>query len=1204
MIVYPDIDKGFRKIDPDQWEFGNDEFIKGQRHLLKNIHRRKPIHSHSTPPQGISSTALSPSERQEYEDEIKKLKNETGSLRLQLQNHKRENQENETKLTYLNERLRSIKLKQRKMISFLAQSLEKPKNSLETNSKKRRLMISTYLQDEANEDENDNLDIHELITKLDSKLRFWAEFVEDVKTSGQEKYDLADSPTVSLIYTNHDSRVKTKSSGIDVNAEPVAAADVKPVKSGANDVFWEQFLTETPGGGDTQEVQSERRDVIKSLWSMNNLDKITEKMGNLSPSGQMFGFCRFNGVDNSQNLIDSLNGVWIGKLRLHANIARFDKKEGFRHPQANVKKFVTTASTSIKRGDNSSHSFVNVVKGVSNGEKMGTGGMPVDDSPTVYVSQEDNSTLELAILGCHKDFRSIANSRIICRNEGFSGVDIKYLGGLWVLFVFKDKHARDKFINHKGIQSWFTSLEPWYDDFVLNERLIWLEIEGVPIRAWHNDTFKSVCRKWGEALFIDDSDSSNRFSIRLCIKSSHNSLIFASTTVKLNGVTYAYRVRELCSWTLNFTHEVMDMEEEGYVADDGTVEEEGFADNSSNADGGKVEAEEEELMGELFCNDDNETPPNMKENLDAQPSNSDPFELEHLFAKNGSYKSNKQGSSKFPPGFTKSDDGDKQNDFSKVNKHEHLVHHESKSIRSSQVKDDEVPRKYVGVSMIQQVEDTIKVGIALGFNMNGCQDMLQKMIVDIGDDIETKLLHVDLWSLRQVWGNTHFDFASTSAMGRSGVMGDFNEVREAAERSGSVFNERHSEIFNSFITNMTLFDVPLGGFRFTCIDKHYLRESSSKKLSDNQMKKEHQDWLSLIDAKVDQGSASSDDLTLRISSLKILGDIERKEASDLAQKAKVKWALEGDENTSPGPRASDGVPIIEDVDFKQISVEQQEFLECDVSNEEIKRAVWNCGSDRAPGPDGFTFKFFKTFWDVIQDDVVRDDLTLRISSLKILCDIECKEASDLAQKAKVKWALKGASCPIIQDVDFKQISVEQQEFLEYGPLVLNECMAWYRKRRKALMVFKVDFKKAFDSLRWDYLDVIMEKLGFGFKWRMWISGCIKNSRASILINGLPNPEFDMFNVPIGSNMGRCDNWKCVVQKFESKMNWWKAKLLSVGGRLSLIKAVLVTHSNWKNPKGYTIPLNKPLNVLPPTCEETIANEPPVQVTHSHWKNPK
>ncbi|GJX65925.1 reverse transcriptase domain-containing protein [Tanacetum coccineum] len=99
----------------------------------------------------------------------------------------------------------------------------------------------------------------------------------------------------------------------------------------------------------------------------------------------MFGFCRYNGIDNSENLIDSLNRVWIGKLCLHANIARFDRKEGFRPNHVDVKKLVPAVSTSVKKGFNSSQSFINVVRGVSNGEKLDSGGTHVDGSPVVMM---------------------------------------------------------------------------------------------------------------------------------------------------------------------------------------------------------------------------------------------------------------------------------------------------------------------------------------------------------------------------------------------------------------------------------------------------------------------------------------------------------------------------------------------------------------------------------------------------------------------------------------------------------------------------------------------------------------------------------------------------------------------------------------------------------------------------------------------------
>ncbi|GKA22542.1 putative RNA-directed DNA polymerase, eukaryota, reverse transcriptase zinc-binding domain protein, partial [Tanacetum coccineum] len=177
------------------------------------------------------------------------------------------------------------------------------------------------------------------------------------------------------------------------------------------------------------------------------------------------------------------------------------------------------------------------------------------------------------------------------------------------------------------------------------------------------------------------------------------------------------------------------------------------------------------------------------------------------------------------------------------------------------------------------------------------------------------------------------------------IMGDFNEVRVAEERFGSVFSHRQSEIFNEFISKSSLIDTPLGSYNFTWtnklgtkmskLDRFLILESfhevfphatgivlekgasdhrpillkelehlkldirewiKSKKVESN--KSEHQLRLSSIDAKVDQGNVSGNDLVLGRESIKILGDINRLDAKDIAQKAKIKWAIEGDENTS------------------------------------------------------------------------------------------------------------------------------------------------------------------------------------------------------------------------------------------------------------------------------------------------------------------
>ncbi|GKE20212.1 putative RNA-directed DNA polymerase, eukaryota, reverse transcriptase zinc-binding domain protein [Tanacetum coccineum] len=60
-----------------------------------------------------------------------------------------------------------------------------------------------------------------------------------------------------------------------------------------------------------------------------------------------------------------------------------------------------------------------------------------------------------------------------------------------------------------------------------------------------------------------------------------------------------------------------------------------------------------------------------------------------------------------------------------------------------------------------------------------------------------------------------------------------------------------------------------------------------------------------------------------------------------------------------------------------------------------------------------------------------------------------------------------------------------------------------------MLIFKVDFEKAFDSVSWRYLDYVLLSLGFRSKWRSWIRASLQSSRAFILINGSPTSEFSI-----------------------------------------------------------------------------------------------
>ncbi|XP_057959771.1 heat stress transcription factor A-6b isoform X2 [Malania oleifera] len=115
---------GFRKVDSDRWEFANEWFLRGQKHLLKNIRRRR------TPPlpQALLQ-ALDPCVEVGYfglERDVGRLRHDKQILMVELAKVRQEQQSTRAYLQTMEQRLRATELKQKLMMKFLARALSNP----------------------------------------------------------------------------------------------------------------------------------------------------------------------------------------------------------------------------------------------------------------------------------------------------------------------------------------------------------------------------------------------------------------------------------------------------------------------------------------------------------------------------------------------------------------------------------------------------------------------------------------------------------------------------------------------------------------------------------------------------------------------------------------------------------------------------------------------------------------------------------------------------------------------------------------------------------------------------------------------------------------------------------------------------------------------------------------------------------------------
>jgi len=198
-------------------------------------------------------------------------------------------------------------------------------------------------------------------------------------------------------------------------------------------------------------------------------------------------------------------------------------------------------------------------------------------------------------------------------------------------------------------------------------------------------------------------------------------------------------------------------------------------------------------------------------------------------------------------------------------------------------------------------------------------------------------------------------------------------------------------------------------------------------------------------------------------------------------------------------------PYVEDLSFAQLNNLEAWSLVQPFSSDEVKLVVWDCNNYKSLGPNGITFGFIKEFWSELKDDFMRfltefhrnGKLTKGVNSTFIALIPKADSPQRLNEfhhislvrcmyKVLAKVLANRLRAVIGSVISDTQSAFVKGKHILDGILITNEAVDEAHRHKNEMLLFKVNFEKAYDSMDLQYLESVMVKMNFLTLWRKWI----------------------------------------------------------------------------------------------------------------------
>jgi hypothetical protein len=193
---------------------------------------------------------------------------------------------------------------------------------------------------------------------------------------------------------------------------------------------------------------------------------------------------------------------------------------------------------------------------------------------------------------------------------------------------------------------------------------------------------------------------------------------------------------------------------------------------------------------------------------------------------------------------------------------------------------------------------------------------------------------------------------------------------------------------------------------------------------------------------------------------------------------------------------------------------------------EMDDVIKEMPGDRAPGPDGFNGLFLKRCWPIIKSifyRLARDFQEGRVNLQninssyitlvpKVAAPVRVNDFRPISLTNVCLKFLTKLAANRLQDKILGCIHKNQYGFLRNRSI--QDCISWSFEyfhlchyANKPIIILKLDFAKAFDTIEHEAILQVMENMGFNKLWLSWIKEILSTDTSSILLNGIPGKQF-------------------------------------------------------------------------------------------------